>query len=602
MRAFLSLLENRLNKFLKENNSGKNLIIVNSYDKIAPIAAVLKKALNNPVYKANILCFKMRIPEELSTLGERVRTSEDYLTADDYARIDNYVFSSVSKDWDRKSLGDLKNIFMNRDIKLGRLAEYDFQLYLLIRVKALATCARAVNDGNYRAIFIIDTNDELEGLDRLLCRHYGVTTGCLIVGKRTPPARIARREISKVFSSVIDNLAFLLVKGKGAKLIDANLARSLGTIKKKGFIPALFEDGLRIRLECLFKKGGYVAFKVAPDAPRYRAQATKGFDAEVLADRFVFAGIKYWELVENRVKGIIRNDFGRCRKNIDILFKAHAKLRLKSVILRNDVKEAEKTAVLAAKKNDIPTLVAQHGILAEPNGHNFIFADKVAVWGERAAEWYRRFGNSREKTTVVGNIRYDEINKKGNPAIINPKTRPTVTLFTTGVSALRQSSTVYDDTTENLIRDVIKAVKSLGGLDLIIKLHPNEDARIFSKLIDEKDRAITMLKNADSLKLLEETDLAVTIDSTVGLEAVIMGKPLVILNPFKRPDLLPYVEKRVAFGVYKSAELKSAIARALRDNSARETMNSARENFIKDFAYRFDGKTKERVLKLIDNF
>jgi glycosyltransferase involved in cell wall biosynthesis len=589
---------------LKKNASRKKVIIINTHDKIDILKETIRHSLNHFGADTAVLCFKSRIPKAFGDFAGKVTISEDYLTHEDYLKIDDYVFNGVSKNWDRTAAEKSGHIFTYRGIKLARIAEYGFQQFLIARIKALAVFDRAIKKENYKAAFIIDSNEELGRFERLIFKHYHIPAAAFRISVRKPFIKVVREKITSLISGLIDRLASLSIQGKKRlKLVDARLFYQLDIKDRKNFILAPFEKGIKLRLRSLLKNGGYVALDSG------RTNSKRNVDMGV-RDAFIFEGIPYWEVVEDKIGSLVRGDFAKFRKNIDILSNIHKAHDIKSIILRNDVKEMEKTAVLWAKKNNIPTLVVQHGILAEYNGHDKIFADKIAVWGSRAIRWYEKFGNDPGKIIVVGNPNFDKIpnyEKYDNDEDfmgklrIRTNKRYLVTLITPCTEVVKMSSFETDDITYGLIEYVSNAVKSIGDINLVVKLHPNENLRAITKLVNKKNKNFMVIVGKTDLhKLIGLSDLVVVPDSTVGLEALIMKKPVVALNLGRRPPLVPYAENNVAIGGYKIADIESAIKNMLHDDGEKRKIDLRREDFINDFAYKVDGGAKGRILNLIE--
>lgn len=609
-------LKNKLKTFLQNNSNRKKVVFITDHKKIKALADVIKSCLSYFGSNTIIICFQSRIPEEFNSFINIVKISEDYLAYKDYLEIDKYVFKDISKNWDEEVAKIYKNIFIYRNVELAKIAEYNFQLFLLVKIKALIVMNRAIKKENYKAAFIIDSNNELSHLDELLQRKYHISTDLVSLKKKESFIDIIRRIISSWILCSLDNTASLFIrKQKQAKLIDARLYYQLNPKNKSNFILAPFERGVRLRLKCLFKNTGYIAFTLGNKKLRKSnilPKKTETIDVKFLKKKFTFKDINYWELVEDKIGTLIGCDFARYRKNIDVLFNTQNTHQIKSIILRNDVKELEKTIVVSSKKMNASTLVIQHGMLAEPNGHDIIYADKVAVWGPYAALWYKQFGNDINKITIVGNPNFDEICEYKNlgnddddffKKLDLNKKRRLVTLIAPCTDVLKFSSFVTDDITRCLIRDVVKAIKSIGNLNLVVKLHPNDNLRSFAQLITRKDRSfMCIIDKTDLHELIKFSDLIITRDSTVALEAILMRKPIVIINLNKRPDLVPYVAKNVALGAYYNEDIISVINKALNDEEAKRKMDIAREDFISNFLYRTDSKSKERSLQLIENY
>lgn len=599
-----TFLRDRIKKFLKTHPLESKAIVINSHDKINVISGILNGLSGLFNHGTDILCFKSVLPEALEGLSDRVKILNDYLNPEDCTRIDDYVFKDVSKRWDGDAIKLFGDIFTYRGIELGRIAEYDLELYLVVKVKALAVMAKAVKKDGYKAVFIIDSNGELDGFDKLLPRLFRISADLVAMRAKRPNILSAKRWAVSVVSEILDSIAPLFIKKtKKARLIDVRLFYKLGLEHDRNYIPAFFEKGLKMRLQCLSKGRGYIAFKTGPGT-------RKEFDRKGLADRFIFDGTPYWEAVEAGIERLVTTGFARFRKNIDIFNKASGAYNVKSVILRNDLKELEKTAILTAKENKISTIVIQHGILAEFNGHNRIYADRLAAWGSYSARWYGNFGNDPHKVVITGNPDLEKISSYADSAIDTDFSaklgfkagRRLVTLISPGQSMFRQTAFVPDDVAERMIKTVVKAVRSIGNANLAVKLHPNEALNTFSKFVNRKDKDfVSVIDQTDLHKLIKASDAVIIMDSTVGLEALALGRPLIVMNFTGRPDLIPYVERGVALGVYKKEDAEETIRKVMDDEGVKMDMSLARGSFINDFLYGKDGKSRNRILRLIES-
>jgi UDP-N-acetylglucosamine 2-epimerase len=83
--------------------------------------------------------------------------------------------------------------------------------------------------------------------------------------------------------------------------------------------------------------------------------------------------------------------------------------------------------------------------------------------------------------------------------------------------------------------------------------------------------------------------------STAAIEAVAMNKPVIVLNLSGEPDPVEYVKEGVAYGVYNRDNLEQAILKLLEEDS----LSKSREQYIKKYLYKIDGKATERVVDII---
>jgi len=149
-------------------------------------------------------------------------------------------------------------------------------------------------------------------------------------------------------------------------------------------------------------------------------------------------------------------------------------------------------------------------------------------------------------------------------------------------------------------RAIFGAMKNLDNVNLVIKQHPAESEKftdeIMRQIKDYDINAIVTPKNSDTYEQLFVCDLMITRHSTTAMEAVALGKPVIILNLSGKPDPVEYVEEGVALGVYKEADLCVTIKRLLRDDSE---LSPKREQYIEKYLYKIDGKATQRVIDII---
>jgi glycosyltransferase involved in cell wall biosynthesis len=88
----------------------------------------------------------------------------------------------------------------------------------------------------------------------------------------------------------------------------------------------------------------------------------------------------------------------------------------------------------------------------------------------------------------------------------------------------------------------------------------------------------------------------VTVESLSAVEALVLGRPVVVLNmPSNLRDL---VEAGVALGVPAGDDPAAALRAAL-EPATREALAAARARYLSDFALGVDGQATARILGLI---
>jgi glycosyltransferase involved in cell wall biosynthesis len=88
----------------------------------------------------------------------------------------------------------------------------------------------------------------------------------------------------------------------------------------------------------------------------------------------------------------------------------------------------------------------------------------------------------------------------------------------------------------------------------------------------------------------------VTIFSTVALEAMICGKPLVAIHYGATPSTLPYgQEYGAAYDVHSGRQLEKAIAEILTDEGTRRRLVEAIGPVLDNELFGLDGRSTERM-------
>ena len=150
------------------------------------------------------------------------------------------------------------------------------------------------------------------------------------------------------------------------------------------------------------------------------------------------------------------------------------------------------------------------------------------------------------------------------------------------------------------IKAVFGAIRGLVGVSLVIKQHPAEPEKYTKELMDQIEsygiNAVITPRDSDTYEQLFVCDLMITRHSTTAMEAVALGKPVIILNLSGNPDPVEYVQEGVARGIYNSDDLRAAVEQLLADDS---DLSAKRGTYIEKYLNKIDGKATERVIDII---
>ncbi|MGF7119015.1 UDP-N-acetylglucosamine 2-epimerase [Methanobacterium oryzae] len=259
------------------------------------------------------------------------------------------------------------------------------------------------------------------------------------------------------------------------------------------------------------------------------------------------------------------------------------------LIVGDDRSTITRTSILPSKDNDIPVVEIQHGLFSLPEIYVNLMpkpiSDKICVWGNSSKDYLLKLGFEEDKIEITGSPEFDE-HRKFAENIEDKKNK--IILFATQAP--------YKNINLESIEEMSKNQK-LADFIIYVKPHPDEDPVTY-KSLEEKypDKVSIRPKNENLSYLLAVSDVILTISSTVGLESAILDKPLVCINFLGEKSV--YVDDGIALEAKNTQELVNCINKVFElDVSARLSKN--RYEFIREHVYGLDGKSINRIIKII---
>ncbi|OVE80403.1 hypothetical protein BVY02_00235 [bacterium J17] len=230
------------------------------------------------------------------------------------------------------------------------------------------------------------------------------------------------------------------------------------------------------------------------------------------------------------------------------------------VVVATNSPRAERTSMLLAKEKSIPSvcIVDLFGVREMPWVGAKNYSSKVCVLSEHVKKLMLAAGRSDEEIIVSGNPAFDRLADPALKAAAEKKrsergwTNKKVVLFASQITP--KAPTLPREISEHLF----SLSQKQDDLHVVIRPHPNEELNF-----DNIPPTATISGKEDPLpELLHSVDLVMTMTSTVGFEAVLIGKPLIALEMGIQSQFAPYSEMELAIGVNNLADLEQAIFKA----------------------------------------
>ncbi|MDP3734464.1 MAG: UDP-N-acetylglucosamine 2-epimerase [Nanoarchaeota archaeon] len=272
--------------------------------------------------------------------------------------------------------------------------------------------------------------------------------------------------------------------------------------------------------------------------------------------------------------------------------------RVETVVLTSQNSIFEKALLAVAKLHKIPVILIQHGLgegVVDPD----VFENTtIAVFGTMSKERLLKVGVSEKNIAIVGPIIFEDIIKYKQKNVTNSDRKKIVIItepFVEGNAIGKKEYFSY-------ITKMIQEINSLHDISITIKLHPVEKSLPeYQKIIQKigcDNVQVTQRVGSDYLyQLLSESDLIIEFGSTVAIEAMILGKPVITTN-FCPIEGGIYELVSQCTGTYKVDHTEN-ISHAIKKVLSKDRLQEQRKKTVEHMCGTIDGKASERIANMI---
>jgi hypothetical protein len=245
------------------------------------------------------------------------------------------------------------------------------------------------------------------------------------------------------------------------------------------------------------------------------------------------------------------------------------------------------TAILAAKKNNIKTIIITHGIpgIYFNFPKDYVLPTKICTYGKKDYEMYMKGGVPKENLEITGDVRVNEI--PSEEKITKNKYKKLLWL-TSGISKERS---------EKIIKLLLNFAK-INKLDLTIKMHPDDPFFLSYKkesILSNTNCKIT--KKSNLLKHIKESDFVICNESTALVDVMANYKPIIFENLEKKEKIVfDYFDKTT----FHDNETLEKSFEYIRSKEAERYYKNIRKQILEDFSYDY-GTAPEKIAKIIKN-
>lgn len=257
--------------------------------------------------------------------------------------------------------------------------------------------------------------------------------------------------------------------------------------------------------------------------------------------------------------------------------------------------------VLAARHRNIPAVTMVHGVLEPYPAYGFvpILADYVCCWGDQHRHNLMEHGVNAEHLIVTGchaisqtlDVSVDAARLKVGLAVNKP-----VVLFATQPFKL-------EDKKRNA-RVFCVAMTKLIDVTAVVRLHPAENIGEYQELIDEFPNVMFLSNEVMSRdESLAASDIVVNYESSFGVDALLKGKLVIILDVLSAPLKIgkELVEMAGCPSVKGSDELALVIRNILTNENLRNQLQAKAEQYCRAYCDSYGQDALKNVSRVIDH-
>ncbi len=251
-----------------------------------------------------------------------------------------------------------------------------------------------------------------------------------------------------------------------------------------------------------------------------------------------------------------------------------------------------------AKKLGIPTSILQHGesndVVLWPT-----YADTFLAWGESYREQFLKRGAPENRLHVTGMPASDALfGMSESRAATDAKTTNPVCLVLSHTQDRVEDSVLF----EAFGRCLIDTIRSTPRIKWNIKLHPSEDDSFYRENGMADLAQVKVLPRETSLEqAVNESNVVCTIRSTAGLQAMMMRKPVIVLDLVKQ-GAAPVTWPLQGGGIYakEAVQFQTNLNRLISEADYLGSVLSQQHQFL-EFKFANRGQAATAVVDFLQN-
>ena len=344
---------------------------------------------------------------------------------------------------------------------------------------------------------------------------------------------------------------------------------------------------------------------------RRRALAWELTAGDAIRQAARYRGYDFWPLVKSELEAVAMLQWPWSARAMDEAGAALDALRPGAALTYAEAGGWGRAIILEARRRGVPSIGLQHGFIyrhwlnyrhepdeIQPSDRDLgcPIPTRTLVFDKFAQEHLQSVGRFPEPAVrVTGNARLDDLAARCE--LLRPS-RSSVRR-TLGVSAESRLAVLAAKHSEvrRALPDLVAAVRSLEGLQLIIKPHPAETPELYAPAIAGVPSITLANAHSDLAPPPTAADPNVTMNPTVAIDALVLGVPALVIG--LPNNLSPFVDAGAMLGANGPDEIRRQLEVLLYDVDARRGVKDAGAAFARRYALASDGRAAARAAEEI---
>jgi hypothetical protein len=357
---------------------------------------------------------------------------------------------------------------------------------------------------------------------------------------------------------------------------------------------------------------------IGPSLAVWRARhemAAALLDSRDVREAARVGGHDLWPLVRHQLLGVVLLQWPWSARAMDEAGAALDRIAPRVVVTYAEAGGWGRAIVLEARRRGVPVAGLQHGFIyrhwlnylhepdemapsaAAPGDRGFPRPDLTLLFDRHAEEHLRVAGSfPPEALLVTGSPRLDAL--VAAAARLSPADLEAVRRQTGAAPGARLVLVASKHAQiGRVFPALVEAARRVPEVHLVVKCHPAEvpdpylaDARGFA-------RVTVASASADLAALLAASRAIVTVNSTVALDALVLGVPALVVD--LPNNLSPFVEAGVMAGAASVEAIEPRLRAIVEDSAERRALLERREAFLARYAIGSDGRAAARAAEAI---